>query len=90
MYINYYYFLFVISSSFLIFLPTYISNLLNVTNSHVTKYNFLKVYFPDQVDSFSLRSNCSFVCLFAPNPHALQPHALQTMALCAINYGSFL
>ena len=38
-YIKYYYLLFVISSSFLIFLPTYISNLLNVTNSHVTKYN---------------------------------------------------
>ena len=79
-YIKYYYLLFVISSSILIFLPTYISNLLNVTNSHVTKYNFLKMYFPDQVDSFFNCSNCSFVCLFAPMSHTLYTSNAQSAA----------
>ena len=117
-YINYYYLLFVISSSFLIFLPPYRTSLMSQSQK---SQSTICVIFPDQVDSFFNCSNCSFVCLFAPNPTlstsnaGVQPFVplsaphplrggvpgkgggvnkaalvLQTMALCAINYGSFL
>ena len=65
-YINNYYLLFVISSSFLIFLPLYRTSLMS--QIHMSQSTTLKI-FPDQVDSFFNCSNCSFVCLFAPiNP----------------------
>lgn len=68
---------------FLSHLPSSISNLLNVTNSHVTKYNSQNVSFLVRLIVFqTVRTVRSFV-----RSKAL---ALQTMALCAINYGSFL
>ncbi len=73
-YINYYYLLFVISSSFLIFLP--------VTKSKVTKYNLCNLSLIRLIVFQTVRTVRSFV--------RSKTLALQTMAVCAINYGSFL
>ena len=78
-YIKYYYLLFVISSSFLIFLPLYRTSLMS--QFHMSQsITFSKCIFPDQVDSFSNCSNCSFVCLFAPISHTLYTSNAQSAA----------
>ena len=120
-YINYYYLLFVISSSFLIFLPLYRTSLMS--QIHMSQsITFSKCTFLIRLIVFStVRTVRSFVCSLQWATHSILPtprvqpfvplsaphplrggvpgkgggvnkqcsHALQTMALCAINYGSF-
>ena len=65
-----------------VILASSISNLLNVTKSKVTKYNLCNLSLIRLIVFQTVRTVRSFV--------RSKTLALQTMALCAINYGSFL